>query len=241
MTEKVINKSIDGRKRTKVLVLNNRNVGNKKKEKISNNDMLKKYRKEVDQIVKTEMKKNPAIVFEVTYNRKKGEYDQNELEVNISANVNSDLYNNHISLKKRREQESIERRKRLKEIYLKTVNQVDLNMKKDVLEWKEQMVRVGTGFRVRKDDKNPQRRRFDVGYADVKPYKRKENREVTIDASNINRTIVGKGKDARVKVINAVCDIEKRRPVSKYTGSGILRKSMVGKLKLKSTKSGGKD
>jgi len=108
-------------------------------------------------------------------------------------------------------------------------------------EWKEQVVRVGTGYRVRKDEKNPRKRRFDVGYSDLKSYTRKEGREATVEGSNMGRTIVGKGTDARVKVINAVCAMEKRREVSEYTGSGIMRKSRVGKLKLKPTKPSGKE
>lgn len=105
-----------------------------------------------------------------------------------------------------------------------------------VREWKEQIARVGTGYRVRKDEKDPKRRRFDVGYSDRKVYKRKEGRDAVIDQSNMGRTLVGKGKNARVKVMNAVCQIEKRRKVSDYTGSGIRRKGRVGKRKLKPTK-----
>lgn len=105
-----------------------------------------------------------------------------------------------------------------------------------VKEWKEQIARVGTGYRVRKDEKDPTRRRFDVGYSDRKVYKRKEGREGRIDQTNMGRTLVGKGENARVKVMNAVCQIEKRRKVSDYTGSGIRRKSRVGKRKLKPTK-----
>lgn len=108
-------------------------------------------------------------------------------------------------------------------------------------EWKEQVVRVGTGYRVRRDQKDNKKRRFDVGYADRKEYKRENSREVKVDASNRGRTVEGKGKDSRVKVMNAVAGIEKRRPVSKYTGSGIMRKSMVGKRKLKPTKPKGKE
>jgi hypothetical protein len=103
-------------------------------------------------------------------------------------------------------------------------------------EWKEQVVRVGTGYRVRKDEKDPRTRRFDVGYCDRKPYKRKDGREATVDQSSMGRTLVGKGENARVKVINAVAGMEKRRAASEYTGSGIRRKSRVGKRKLKPTK-----
>jgi hypothetical protein len=112
------------------------------------------------------------------------------------------------------------------------------NQKKgrETSEWKEDVVRVGTGYRVRRDEKDPRKRRFDVGYSDRKEYKRKEGREVKVEKSNIGRTLVGKGKDARVRVINAVCAREKLRPASEYTGSGIRRKSRVGKRKLKPTK-----
>jgi hypothetical protein len=103
-------------------------------------------------------------------------------------------------------------------------------------EWKEQVARVGTGYRVRKDEKDPSRRWFDVGYSDRKTYQRKPGREATVDASNTGRTVRGKGKDARIRVMNAVVQLEKRRRVSDYTGSGIRRKSRVGKRKLKPTK-----
>ena len=115
-------------------------------------------------------------------------------------------------------------------------NPEDRTPRPDIQEWTEQVVRVGTGYRVRKDEEDPKKRRFDVGYADRKPYKRKEGREATIDKSNMGRTVIGKGPDARVKVRNAVCAMEKRRRVSEYTGSGIRRKSEVGKQKLKPTK-----
>jgi len=105
-----------------------------------------------------------------------------------------------------------------------------------VQEWKEEIARVGTGYRVRKDEKDGNRRWFDVGYSDRKTYKRKPGREAKVDQSNTGRTVIGKGRDARVKVMNAVVQIEKRRPASEYTGSGIRRKSRVGKLKLKPTK-----
>jgi len=103
-------------------------------------------------------------------------------------------------------------------------------------EWKEQVVRVGTGYRVRKHEKKPGTRRFDVGYGDRKEYTRKPGREAIVDQSSMGRRVVGKGEDARVKVMNAVCGMEKRRPASEYTGSGIRRKSEVGKRKLKPTK-----
>jgi len=45
-----------------------------------------------------------------------------------------------------------------------------------VTEWKEQVRRVGTGYRVRQDEKNPRRRKLDVGYADRKNV-RKERRK----------------------------------------------------------------
>lgn len=107
-------------------------------------------------------------------------------------------------------------------------------------EWKEQVARVGTGYRVRRDEKDPRKRRFDVGYSDRKEYKRKEGVEVQVEASNTGRRVRAKGADARVKVMNAVCGMEKRRPASPYTGSGIRRKSRVGKRKLKPTKPQGK-
>jgi hypothetical protein len=102
--------------------------------------------------------------------------------------------------------------------------------------WSEAVVRVGTGYRVRKSEADPRQRRFDVGYADRKVYTRKEGREAKVEGSNMGRTVSGNGPHARVKVMNAVGDREKRRRVSEYTGSGIRRKSRVGKRKLKPTK-----
>jgi len=75
-----------------------------------------------------------------------------------------------------------------------------------------------------------------VGYADRKVYTRKAGREAKVEGSNMGRTLTAKGPHARVKVMNAVGDREKRRRVSEYTGSGIRRKSRVGKRKLKPTK-----
>lgn len=129
------------------------------------------------------------------------------------------------SIKKRREKQRKRRAER-----------TGKDKPRKVIEWKEQIARVGTGYRVRKDEKDSTRRRFDVGYSDRKVYKRKDGREGVIDQSNIGRTLTGKGEDSRVKVMNAVCQIEKRRRVSDYTGSGIRRKSQVGKRKLKPTK-----
>lgn len=112
--------------------------------------------------------------------------------------------------------------------------------KNKVVEWKQQVARVGTGFRVRRDEKNPRKRRFDVGFSDMKEFIRKDGVEVDIDQSSTGRTVRANGEDARVKVMNTVSLMEKRRPVSPYTGSGIRRKELVGKLKLKSTKPQGK-
>lgn len=144
--------------------------------------------------------------------------------------------------KERRRKLDQERKRRLQRIVEKREKKVEgrernQGPKKDVRkEWKEQVVRVGTGFRVRKHEKDQGRRRFDVGYADRKTYKRKPGREAVVDQSSMGRTVRGKGEEARVKVMNAVCEMEKRRPASEYTGSGIRRKSQVGKRKLKPTK-----
>jgi hypothetical protein len=120
----------------------------------------------------------------------------------------------------------------------------NINKKKkkeeEVLEWKVPIARIGTGYRVRLDETNPRRRNFDVGYSDIKTYQIKDGRHATVESSNKGRTLYASGKGCRVRVINAVCSIENRQKVSKYTGSGILRKSRVGRLKLKPTKPVGK-
>jgi hypothetical protein len=137
-----------------------------------------------------------------------------------------------------------ERQDRKREVKAKWEAQTDEGREatnpKPETEWKEQVARVGTGYRVRRDEKDPRKRRFDVGYSDRKEYKRKEGVEVQVEGSNTGRRVRAKGADARVKVMNAVCGMEKRRPASPYTGSGIRRKSRVGKRKLKPTKPQGK-
>ena len=77
---------------------------------------------------------------------------------------------------------------------------------------------------------------MDVGYTDRKKYKRKEGVEVEVEKNQIGRKRKGKGKKGREKVMNAVVEREKRRKVSEYTGSGIVRKERVGRKKLKPTK-----
>lgn len=203
-----------------------------------------KYMNEVNKIVGGKEGNPRSSRYNVSCTRKIGDYNKNELEINLSKNTKGwkyveNTYYTESTIQKRMDSKRGEREVALKERYEGIVN-TDQAVKNGVVEWKEQLVRVGTGFRVRKDEKDPSRRRFDVGYADVKRYKRKENREVVVDSSSMGRTVIGKGENARVKVMNAVSDIEKRRPVSKYTGSGILRKSMQGKRKLKSTKSSSK-
>jgi hypothetical protein len=225
-------------KRTKTVLLNR------------SEEDRKIFRKEREERGKKIVQKNARATFEVKYNRKHRKSNRKELEVDRSAKLSQgreDSYQNQGEEWKKRREKELKRR-------LITVNQIKQFSKEmsrseekkqfptdTVAEWKEQVARVGTGYRVRKDEKDPRKRRFDVGYADLKTYKRKEGREAVVEGSNMGRTLTAKGKDARVKVINAVCDIEKRRPASEYTGSGILRKSLVGKLKLKPTKASGKE
>jgi len=213
-----------------------------------------RLRKELEKGMNSILQKNGRVKYELKYNRKKVDglteeigmdagRSRKELEVSRSLNVsqaNESMIQDDSSLKKRIQKE----RKVVFENVKKRAS--NRSQSKDMSaslpqEWKEQVVRVGTGYRVRKDERDPRKRRFDVGYSDRKTYKRKEGREATVESSNMGRTIVGKGKDARVRVMNAVCDMEKRRPASEYTGSGILRKSRVGKLKLKPTKPSGKE
>lgn len=127
--------------------------------------------------------------------------------------------------------------------------------------WEEERVRVGTGYRVRwanagdtdagmKQEEvggvlaTPRKREFDVGYGDRKTYERKEGMEVELAKNNIGRRIrydvrvsgPRKGMGARERVRNEVCNRERRRKRSVYTGCGRTRKSRVGKKKLKPTK-----
>jgi hypothetical protein len=185
---------------------------------------------------------------DVKYSRKPGKYNRKELSLHrnlkkVTPGLSHSLGEFEIDFNNRIEKSIKERLAWVKS----TINRMRVLRESDQphleigLEWKEQVARVGTGYRVRKDEKDVRKRRFDVGYADLKSYKRKDGRDAVIDASNMGRSLIAKGKDARVKVINAVCEMEKRRPVSEYTGSGILRKSIVGKLKLKPTKPSGKE
>lgn len=110
--------------------------------------------------------------------------------------------------------------------------------------WEEEMVRVGTGYRVRWVNQDERKREFDVGYGDMKTYERKPGVEVELAKNNIGRRIrydegrsgTRKGIGARERVMNEVCNRERRRKRSVYTGCGRTRKSRVGKKKLKPTK-----
>ena len=102
--------------------------------------------------------------------------------------------------------------------------------------------RVGTGYRVHQETVG--QRRFDVGYADRKRVTRPAGVEATRDGKNTS-VVVKAGDERRKKpreqvkmvVMNAVAAMEKVRPASAYTGSGVVRAERVGKRKLKSTKS----
>jgi len=200
-------------------------------------------RKEVKEKRNTKVSTKGMGEREVSYKRKERKKGLKELEVSVKRKKETTSREREKEGKKRRKTERKVRIQRIQERARKKAKGEERPRKKEeeVREWKEQVVRVGTGYRVRKDEKNPRKRRFDVGYADWKGYERKEGREANIEGSNMARTVVGKGKGCRIKVMNAVCDMEKRREVSDYTGSGILRKSLVGKLKRKPTKAGGKE
>ena len=103
--------------------------------------------------------------------------------------------------------------------------------------WEEEMVRVGTGYRVRWAEGTGEKKRvFDLGYSDRKEYVREEGVEVEIAKNNIGRTVKYVGEEARQRAMNVVCKREKMRKRSVYTGCGRTRKSRVGKKKLKPTK-----
>jgi len=218
---------------------------------------LTSWKKEIESILGERhqvVKKNGRIQYQIEYGRKDGNpfrdgiEERKEVEISRSLSIHGKSWEGSEecmkeTLIKRRKKERDLVCEKVKQRSLKKRSRTSVDDKKipEVREWKEQVVRVGTGYRVRKDEKDPRKRRFDVGYSDLKTYKRKDGREATVESSNMGRTVVGKGNDARVKVINAVCAMEKRRPASEYTGSGILRKSRVGKLKLKPTKPSGKE
>ena len=107
--------------------------------------------------------------------------------------------------------------------------------KKEADKWEEEIVRVGTGYRVRRGDA-PGRRKFDVGYGDRKPYKIPMGVEVELGKTNTSRKVKSEGKGARERVMKVVCTRERIRKRSVYTGCGRSRKSRVGKKKLKPTK-----
>lgn len=207
-------------------------------------------RKEVEKGRRKAVQKNGRLKYELRYERKEDKRltkdlnSMKELEVSRYVPKNKErsdldyLDQSPFDLKKSRKKE---RDAVLDEVKRRLSKKGKRSNFENVTEWKESVVRVGTGYRVRKDEKNPRKRRFDVGYSDLKSYTRKEGRESSVDSSNMGRTVFGKGENARVKVMNAVCAMEKRRPASEYTGSGILRKSRVGKIKLKPTKPSGKE
>lgn len=206
------------------------------KEKRNRGLASRKERRKTQRTVKTEWERKPQS------RRQGGNRKRNEVVIRVEGSPHREGTSRRTKERKGRRRKSREERKR--ERQEKLVNNVEVIGKdktngKDG-EWKQQVARVGTGFRVRRDEKNPRRRRFDVGYSDRKAYKRKEGVEVQIEQSSTGRTVRAKGPDARVKVMNTVSMMEKRRPVSPYTGSGIRRKERVGKLKLKPTKPQGK-
>lgn len=102
--------------------------------------------------------------------------------------------------------------------------------------WEEEMVRVGTGYRVRWAEGGEKKRVFDVGYSDRKEYVRKEGVEVEVAKNNMGRKLKYVGKEARQQAMNEVCKREGMRKRSVYTGCGRTRKSRVGVKKLKPTK-----
>lgn len=99
--------------------------------------------------------------------------------------------------------------------------------------WEEELVRVGTGYRVRRVEEH---REFDLGYSDMKKYVREKGVSVEVAKNNMGRTLKYSGEEAREKAMNIVCKRERMRKRSVYTGCGRTRKSRVGKKKLKPTK-----
>lgn len=198
----------------------------------------RKERRKTQRTVKTEWERKPQ------KRRKEGERKRKEVVIRVEGSPKREGTSRRTKERKGRRRKSREERKRERQEKLVGKEEETKGGKEKTkgkeTEWKEQVARVGTGFRVRRDEKNPRKRRFDVGYSDRKEYKRKEGVEVQIDQSSTGRTVRAKGPDARVKVMNTVSMMEKRRPVSPYTGSGIRRKERVGKLKLKPTKPQGK-
>jgi hypothetical protein len=99
--------------------------------------------------------------------------------------------------------------------------------------WSMEVVRVGTGYRVRREG---DRRRFDVGYCDRKVHRRKPGREVDRASNQMARTVRSAGPGARVRVMNTVAQRRKLHPASPYTGAGRVRKDRRGLRKRKPTK-----
>jgi len=214
------------------------------------------WKREVELILKERQEKRTQQTgrgnLEVTYKRtEQSPLSTSRKEVELTRISHGRINGQHFGESRRDRMEMKKRIKEKRERLVQTFStqlkkmkggsRLDQGEKEVRSEWKEQVARVGTGYRVRRDEKDPRKRNFDVGYADLKTYKRKEGREVKVEGTNMGRMVSAKGKDARVKVMNAVCAMEKRRPASEYTGSGILRKSRVGKLKLKPTKPSGKE
>ena len=115
-------------------------------------------------------------------------------------------------------------------------------LKNDGKEFAVEVRRVGTGYRVHQEEEG--KRRFDVGYADRKRVTRPRGVVATRDSKNTG--LVVKANDERRReprewvkmvVMNAVASMEKVRPLSPYSGSGVVRAEQRGKRKLKSTKS----
>lgn len=106
--------------------------------------------------------------------------------------------------------------------------------------WETERVRVGTGYRVRKVE--GKERELDLGFGHIRKYTLGPGVEL-VDVNKSGRKLWAdkqegpqSGCSARERVMRDVVGLERRRPLSVYTGCGRTRKSRVGKKKLKPTK-----
>lgn len=103
--------------------------------------------------------------------------------------------------------------------------------------YETEMVRVGTGYRVRKVE--GKERELDLGFGHIRKYTLGPGVEL-VEVNKSGRKLWADKQEGpvsgRERVMRDVVGLERRRPLSVYTGCGITRKSRVGKKKLKPTK-----
>lgn len=111
---------------------------------------------------------------------------------------------------------------------------------REPLVWADTVALKGTGYRVYPNPLAPQERIFDLGYADPKVLVLRNGRKAYVEPTNTGLTLIGKGENARSKVLCEIARITNRRTPSSYTGNGVILTRNLSKFVLKPKKPKGK-